>query len=548
MAIIFLRKAMKQKYWLPLVFAAVFAAGIWTGTLFEGRHPSVQSQARQKLTDVLGMIEDNYVDEVDLDSLVEMTIPVMLENLDPHSAYIPASELADANSELDSKFSGIGISFQVLNDTLTVLEVLSGGPSEKGGLLAGDRIIAVDDTIVAGKNVPQNDIVHMLRGEKGTHVTIKVKRGNQKELITFELIRDDIPVESVDASYMIEPGVGYVRISKFARNTFNEFFQAMTKLKLQGAEKYVVDLRFNGGGLMEPAVLMANEFLRAGDVIVSTRGRNAADNITIRADGTGAFQDADLAIIVNEFTASASEIFSGAIQDNDRGWIIGRRTFGKGLVQRPISLPDSSEVRLTVQRYYTPSGRSIQKLYTPGHVSDYELDIVNRYANGEILSEDSVKINKDLEFITVGGRKVYGGGGIVPDQFVPEDTAHMSTYYGIVRDQNLLMKFAYEYCDLNRQQLQKAKNVEELLDMLPSNAVLLNSFVNFAQINGVSPRYNQINISAPLIVNQLKALVARTMLGLSGYYEAYNQHDIAVQKALEKAKEPVIEETANTQK
>jgi len=531
---------MKQKYWLPLVFAAVFAAGIWTGTLFDWRHAS-DTQARQKLIEVFGMIEDNYVDEIDLDSLVEMTIPVMLNNLDPHSAYIPATELQDVNSELEGKFSGIGISFQVLNDTLTVLEVLSGGPSEKGGVMAGDRIIAVDDTIVAGKNVPQNDIVHMLRGEKGTHVTIKVKRGSQKELIAFELIRDDIPVESIDAAYMIEPEVGYVRISKFARNTFDEFFQALTKLKLQGATKYIVDLRFNGGGFMEPAVLMANEFLNVGDVIVSTRGRNLDDNITIKADGTGSFRNADLVVLVNEFTASASEIFSGAIQDNDRGWIIGRRTFGKGLVQRPMALSDSSEVRLTVQRYYTPSGRSIQKDYTRGHISDYDLDIVNRYVNGEVLNEDSVKLNKNLEFTTVGGRKVYGGGGIMPDQFVPEDTAHVTAYYNVVRDQNLLMKFAYEYCDLNRKQLQSANNVDALLQMLPSNTVLLNSFVHYAQINGVNPRYNQINISAPLLVYQLKALIASNILGLSGYYEVYNQYDSTVRKALEKSKVPVIE-------
>lgn len=248
-----------------------------------------------------------------------------------------------------------------------------------------------------------------------------------------------------------------------------------------------------------------------------------------------------MVVLVNEFTASASEIFSGAIQDNDRGWIIGRRSFGKGLVQRPMALADSSEVRLTVQRYYTPSGRSIQKDYTRGHISDYDLDIVNRYVNGELLSQDSIKLNKNLEFTTVGGRKVYGGGGIMPDQFVPEDTAHVTPYYNVVRDQNLLMKFAYEYCDLNRPQLQRAENVEDLLEMLPSNSMLLNSFVQFAQINGINPRYNQINISAPLIVNQLKALIARNILGLSGYYEVYNQYDSTVQKALEQAKVPVIE-------
>ena len=480
---------MKQKYWLPLIFACVFAAGIWVGSLLQFGRFFHTTPGADKLMRVVNLINENYVDEVSIDSIVESTIPLLLSNLDPHSSYIPPVDLEKEKSELQGQFSGVGVSFMILNDTINVIEVISGGPSEKMGILPGDRIIAVDGKNMTGKTVSNDDVFKALRGEKGTHVTITIKRLNTRTPLTFEVTRDDIPMESVDASYMIKPGIGYIKISRFARNTYSEFLHAMGQLKAEGAKSVILDLRNNGGGYMEPSVLMANEFLAPHNLIVSTKGRNASKNDHIISDGTGSFTDCGLVVLVNEFTASSSEIFSGAIQDNDRGWIIGRRTFGKGLVQNPIILPDSSEIRLTVQRYYTPSGRSIQKSYTPGDLASYDAEIIERYSKGETFNADSVKLHLDEEYLTSGGRKVYGGGGIMPDVFVPEDTSMITPYYIKVTNANLISRFAYEYCDLNRGQLEKAKDVDQLLKRLPSNYVLLNSFVDFAIQNGVRAQW-----------------------------------------------------------
>ncbi len=535
---------MNKKFWLPLCFAIVFVGGLWVGNYLQsiGR---VKTAGQQKLMEVLNLIQDKYVDEVDMDSLVELAIPALLSNLDPHSSYIPAAESEAVNNELESKFSGIGISFQIMNDTINVIEVISGGPSEKVGILPGDRIIEVDGEPITGSKITNNDVFSKLRGDKGTHVTITVQRTTSKKPLHFEIVRDDIPVESVDAAYLLQDSIGYVRVSRFARTTYEEFLNACNKLRLQGAQSFILDLRYNSGGYMEPAVLMANEFLERGQLIVSTKGRNTRENSILIGDGSGVFQDYPLAVLVNEFSASASEIFSGAMQDNDRAWIIGRRTFGKGLVQHPITLPDSSEVRLTVQRYYTPSGRSIQKKYTPGDINDYESELVNRFVNGESLNQDSIKLNTEDWYLTMGGRTVYGGGGIMPDVFVPEDTSHVTSYYRDVFNHGLFNKFAYEYCDLNRQDLQRAKSVDELLTMLPNNDVLLNSFVNYAAQNGVPRRWYYINISAPLIVNQLQAFIARHAMGLSAYYEVFNRTDSAVLQAIEQLQKPIVTNDSN---
>lgn len=350
--------------------------------------------------------------------------------------------------------------------------------------------------------------------------------------MTFEITRGDIPMTSVDASYMIDPKTGYVKVNRFSRTTFGEFLQAISQLRYLGAESLIIDLRGNGGGYMEPAILMANEFLPAYSKIVMTKGRDADDNSTILSDGTGAFTDMPLVVLVDEFTASSSEIFSGAIQDNDRGLIIGRRTFGKGLVQRPIMLPDSSEVRLTVQRYYTPSGRCIQKTFQRGKADEYDEEIIERYNRGEIFNADSIYLNTSEMFRTLNGRTVYGSGGIMPDVFVPSDTTGYSSYYVNVSNAGLLQKYAYELADLNRDEFAKAKTVSELLDMLPSDATLLQSFVSYAAQKGVPARWHYINISAELIVNYLKALIARDTLGFSASYEIYNSRDKAVKEAL----------------
>lgn len=536
---------MKQKYWLPFAFACLFAAGLWVGNFMQHTKMMRCDTASGKLMRVINLISDNYVDEVSIDSLVESTIPILLSNLDPHSSYIPPVDFEKENSELQGQFSGVGVSFMIMNDTINVIEVISGGPSEKMGILPGDRIIAVDGKNMTGPNVTNDDVFGTLRGEKGTHVTIEVKRLNTKEPLTFEVTRDDIPVESVDAAYMIEPGIGYIKISRFARNTYVEFLQAMGSLIAQDAESIILDLRYNGGGYMDPSVLIANEFLGPDEMIVSTKGRNSANDQYIRSDGSGSFSDFDLVVLVNEFTASSSEIFSGAIQDNDRGWIIGRRTFGKGLVQNPIMLPDSSEIRLTVQRYYTPSGRSIQKSYTPGDLASYDADIIERYNSGETYNADSVKLHLDEEYLTVSGRKVYGGGGIMPDVFVPEDTSMYTPYFSKITNLNLINRYAYEYCDLNRKSLDKAEDVAQLLKLLPPDYILLESFVQYAVQNGVAARYTYINKSAPLIVKQIKGNIARNILGISAFYQIVNEGDPAIEQAIKYATMPLPVKQSN---
>ena len=516
--------------WLPLIGAGLIIAGVLLGYILAGnRH---QTPFQQKLNRLYDIIENDYVDKIDLDSLLESQIPSLLKSLDPHSSYIPAADLEAVNGELEGSFSGIGIQFQVMNDTICVVEVITGGPAEKVGVLAGDRIIAVDTIDLINRHISDEDVRSMLRGEKDSQVTIKVKRNNAAKPLLFNITRGDIPMISVDASYMIDPKTGYVKINRFSRTTFGEFLQAISQLRYLGAESLIIDLRGNGGGYMEPAVLMANEFLPAYSKIVMTKGRDTDDNSTILSDGTGAFTDMPLVVLVDEFTASSSEIFSGAIQDNDRGLVVGRRTFGKGLVQRPIMLPDSSEVRLTVQRYYTPSGRCIQKSFQRGKADEYDEEIIERYNRGEIFNVDSINLNTDEIFKTLNGRTVYGSGGIMPDVFVPSDTTGYSSYYVNVSNAGLLQKYAYELADLNREEFAKAKTVNELLKMLPSDATLLQSFVSYAAQKGVPARWHYINISAELIVNYLKALIARDTLGFSASYEIYNSRDKAVSEAL----------------
>lgn len=525
------------RIWFPLICAVLLVAGMWIGYLLAGGDRL--SPAQQKLQDIFELIQDEYVDEVSQDSLIELSIPHILNNLDPHSAYIPVAELERANRDLESSFFGIGIQFQLLSDTLCVVEVISGGPAERVGLQPGDRIVEIDGKPFTGKGVTNDMVMKALRGDKNTKVTVKVRRANSPKPLKFTIERGEIPSVSIDASYMLEPGVGYIKVSKFAANTYNEFLQAMNRLRVAGAKKFVLDLRGNGGGLLEQAILMANEFLPVRTPIVDVRGRKEADNARWMADGTGLFNSEDLVVLVDEFTASSSEIVAGAVQDNDRGLIIGRRTFGKGLVQRPIVLADSSQIRLTVQRYYTPSGRCIQKDYKPGQNVDYQSEILDRYSHGEVFSADSIKIDRTKIFKTAGGRTVYGGGGILPDVFVPSDTALVTSYYINVSNAGLLNKFAYEYADLNRTDLITAKNVEQLLAKLPPQDILLSAFVQYAAQNGIAPRWYYINISTPLIVNQLKALIARDILGINAYYQISNTMDSAIARARQELRKPL---------
>ncbi|MDE6264380.1 MAG: S41 family peptidase, partial [Paramuribaculum sp.] len=472
----------KIAVWVPVVVAVAFAAGIFLGArLFKS---GVDWSAKVKIGEIMNLVANEYVDEVNTDSILEASIPDILAKLDPHTVYIPASELQATNEVLDGSFGGIGVSFTMMNDTASVIEVVSGGPSEKVGILAGDRIITVNDSVVAGIKLDSESMRKRLKGPKGTTVTLGIKRNNSPEILTFEVTRGDIPVNAVDAAYMIRPGIGYMRINKFGRTTYMEFLEGMVKLQRDGAKQFILDLRGNTGGYMEPAILMANEFLGAGMPIVSTHGRSGVIESDFSGDGQGAFQDTELIVVIDEASASASEIFAGAIQDNDRGLIVGRRSFGKGLVQRQIELPDSSAIRLTTARYHTPSGRCIQKPYTMGSVDDYEREIYTRFNNGEGFSADSAKIDTTQIFNTASGRTVYGGGGIMPDVFVAGDTTGISPYYIKVFNAGLLHRFAFYFTDVNRDELSKANTTAELMALLPQDETLLNIFVEYARDKG----------------------------------------------------------------
>lgn len=516
--------------WVPLIVAATLALGLFIGAKF--LKYGAADDRLEKLATLVEIIDENYVDEVNIDSILEMSIPDIMSKLDPHSEYIAASDLKTVNEELDGSFSGVGISFNMLTDTITVVEVIPGGPSEKAGLLAGDRIVTINDSVIDASAWSTDRVIKSLKGPKGTTVKLGIKRNTASGLLTFEVTRNDVPMNSVDAEYMLDATTGYMKINKFGRNTYAEFLTALMNLKNLGAQRYIIDLRGNGGGYMEVAILMANEFLPAGSQIVSTRGRILNESAII-ADGTGSFTNDQLIVLIDEFSASSSEIFAGAIQDNDRGLIIGRRSFGKGLVQNQIPLPDSSAIRLTVARYYTPSGRCIQKTYTPGNRKSYGNEIVDRFYNGEVYHADSVHLDKSHTYRTLSGRAVYGGGGIMPDVYVPNDTSGISSYYINVVNAGLIQKFAFAYADKNRSILHKATTTEQVLKMLPSDDTLIQEFAYYAKINGgVSPRWYYINISRDLIVNQLKALIARDALGMSAYYEVINRSDKSVSKAI----------------
>lgn len=515
--------------WLPVIMAVTFILGFLAGDIVN--HESGPTPTQKKFQTIINLIRKDYVDEVDIDSLLENTLPSLLQNLDPHSAYIPASDRQAVNDDLDGSFCGVGVQFMINNDTITVIEVTSGGPSEKVGLKAGDRIVKIDDESVAGIGITNEQVIKRLRGDRHTRVKLGVKRAGAKKLLAFDVTRCDIPVTSIDASYIVSPGIGYVKVNKFGRTTYDEFWQALTDLKNEGAQDFVIDLRGNTGGFMEIAFLMVNEFLEKGQTIVTTRGRDLYSTQGIQADGNGSFKDAQLVVLLDEFSASSSEIFAGALQDNDRALIVGRRSFGKGLIQRQSVLPDSSAIRLTIGRYYTPSGRCIQKDYSNSAV--YGHDIIDRYNRGEMFSRDSIKLDESLVFTTQNGRKVYGGGGIMPDIFVPNDTSGVTSYLINVANAGLLQKFAFEYVDTNRGRLAKADNLDKLLAALPSDDVLLRQFVNYAAKNGVRARWYYINISHDLLVNQLKALIARDALDYNAYHTIINTTDINVRRAVD---------------
>lgn len=523
---------MKKKNYGYILLPLFLSLGI-IGGLFIGRYSSEQrlSPGEEKLRTVLGMIQEQYVDPINIDSLINESIPDLLASLDPHSAYIPAESLTIANDDLEGSFGGIGVAFQVLNDTVTVVEVITGGPAEKVGILPGDLILEANGKKLTGEKITSDEVFKTLRGKEGTKVKTLVKRRSSKTPLTFDIVRGEIPSNSVDAAYMLTDDTGYVKVSKFARTTYSEFYTALTRLQKEGAKKYIVDLRGNSGGFMDQAIYMANEFLPAGRGIVFTKGRIAENQTVATSDGTGQFQNVPLTVITNEFSASASEIFAGAIQDNDRGLVIGRRTFGKGLVQNQLSLPDSSAVRLTVARYYTPSGRCIQKEYKRGKDGKYEMDIADRYTHGEFYSRDSIKLDKSKLFRTVNGREVYGGGGIMPDVFVPEDTTGYTSYYLEAVNKGLINTFAQYMADSYRPMM-KDKSVESMMRILPRDNTLLQNFVSYAANKGLPARWYYINQSRSLLLNQIKGVIARDLVGYEGLIKILNQEDKTVSEAL----------------
>lgn len=529
---------MKQKRNLSLILLpAVIAVSIIAGVCIGGFLSQERlSPNEQKLRDVLGLIKATYVDDVDVDSLLESTFPDLLASLDPHSAYIPASELTAANEDLAGSFSGVGVTFQIIKDSVTVIEVIPGGPADKVGIMAGDRILKANDKSLTGSKITNDDVFKILRGEKGSKVSLTIKRTGSSKTLKYDVIRGDIPVNSVDCVYMIGEGVGFIKISKFARTTYREFLDALGKLKAQGAKKFVLDLRDNSGGYMDQAMYMANEFLPAGKMIVYTKARTPENETMGISDGNGSFQDAELVVLTNEYSASASEIFAGAIQDNDRGLVIGRRTFGKGLVQNQTDLRDGSAIRLTIARYFTPSGRSIQKEYSRGLDGKYQLDIIDRYNHGEFYNADSIKQDKSKLFFTSNGRKVYGGGGIMPDIFVPEDTTGFSTYYINLVNSGLVQKFAFEITDRYRDLFKVARNLDQLMNIMPSDDVLLETFMAYAVNNGEKARWYYVNMAHDQLLRQIKGMIIRDALGYDACYQFLNRQDPVVQRALEELK------------
>lgn len=534
--------------WIPLAISLAIVGGMMLGDLFSGK-PYVIDYDR-KLNTIFNLIADDYVDTVTIPDLVEKAVPKILTDLDPHTVYIPAKDLTTVNDELEGSFSGIGIAFAIFDDTIRVTQIVPGGPSEKAGLLAGDRIIKINDSTFVGPNLNQTDIRDKhLKGAKNTSVKLGIKRNGNTDLLNFNVVRGDVPQKSVDAAYMVEKETGYIKVNRFGRTTYDEFLNALISLKSTGAEKFIIDLRGNAGGYMEMAILMVNEFLPQNQLIVFTKGREKRNDSEVWSDGNGSFQNDEIVVLIDELSASASEIFAGAIQDNDRGLIIGRRSFGKGLVQRQFTLPDSSAIRMTISRYYTPSGRCIQKDYKHGE-DEYNQELLDRYSHGELYSQDSIRIDTTQIFVTAHGRKVYGGGGIIPDIFVPNDTSGITSYYMKVANAGLLQRYAYRYVDTSRNEFTKISNYKDLLSHLPNDDVLLNDFVYYASRNGVPARWYYINISRQLLTSQLKALIAQYALGDNAFYAIFNEDDNNIDAAIKAfnkhlAEFPITEEIKN---
>ena len=478
-----------------------------------------------KLMQTILSVRNNYVDPIDLDTIYEKAIPKLLSELDPHSEYIPAKMFETVNESLEGEFDGIGIVFNAMTDTITVLSVIPQGPSDKAGVRAGDRVIRIDDRDVAGQGLRQDSMVRLMRGPRGSKVKLSIKRSAVEELVDINITRAAIEVHSVTAAFMLDKsaGIGYLRLSQFSRTSHSEICSAMERLKSEGMKSIIVDLRGNGGGFLDQVVNILNEFLERGKLIVYTEDRHGR-RIDEYSDGMGRYTDIKVAVLVDELSASSSEILAGAIQDNDRGLVIGRRTFGKGLVQAQLPFSDGSAIRLTVARYYIPSGRSIQRPYTNGDEMAYRMDLVNRINHHELFSKDSIHLDKSKKYYTTAGRVVYGGGGVMPDIFIPVDTTKVSDFYNRVWDANILYRYTLDFADHNRAKLDKVATLEQLDEVL-GEADIITDFLEYAERHGVTATKEDLEASRSVLLTQIRAYIGRNALDdESGYY--YNIYPI----------------------
>lgn len=519
---------------MPLFLALCLVAGILIGTFyanhFSGNRLNIINTGSNKVNDLMRIIDDQYVDTVDMAELVEQAMQQILSELDPHSAYIRAKDAEASIENLRGSFSGIGVSFTMQDDTARIISVIKGGPSEKVGLQAGDRIVSVDGETIAGKGISSDECMKRMKGEKGSKVKLGIYRRGEKQTLYYTIIRGDVPVHSVEATYMLTPETGYIKINAFSETTYPELLVALAELNQQGFKDLVIDLRGNTGGIMQTAIQMANIFLPKNRLILYTEGRKSPRQEYV-SDGRGAFPNLPLVVLVDEGSASASEIFAGAIQDNDRGTIIGRRSFGKGLVQQPIEFRDGSLIRLTIARYYTPSGRCIQKPYEKGHGDEYENDLMERYERGEFFSEDSIKQNGP-QFKTLLGRIVYGSGGIMPDIFIPEDTSDVTSYYKEANMSGLIRLFALDFTDEHRDELNELETNDEVISYLDRQN-LIRKFADFAQKEGLKKRNLMLYKSRNLFKRTIYAHIISNTKETEQFYEFINQDDPAIEKAVE---------------
>lgn len=536
---------------MPLTMAICVVVGILVGTFyanhFSGNRLNIINSGSNKLNNLFHVVNDKYVDTVDINDLVERAMPKILTELDPHSVYISAKDAQNANDELKSSFSGVGIEFVIREDTIRVQDVIANGPAERAGIIAGDKIVRVDGELFVGKKVTSQEAVRRLKGPKDTKVKLGILSYGEKEEKTVTVIRGDIPQKSITAVYMIDEKTGYIKVKNFAENSYAELLIALAKLSQSGAKNLIIDLRGNTGGLLSASVQMANEFLEKDRLIVYMQGAKSRRQ-DFSSDGRGSYQHIPLVVLIDETSASASEIFAGAMQDNDRATIIGRRSFGKGLVQEPIGFSDGSLIRLTIARYYSPSGRCIQKPYTLGDGESYDEDLIVRYQHGEFFSQDSIKHTGE-EYHTVLGRPVFGGGGITPDIFVAEDTADVTSYYKEASMTGLILQFAFNYTDQHRKEMNEFETMEELSSYLDSQNIV-EQFANYANNNGLKRRNLMIKKSYRLLKRYLHSRIIYNMMDEEEWTEYLNLEDPTIEKTLEVFKDnaafPKLESTKDT--